>query len=166
MEWRPRRWISHQWNGQYAKPIKLFQFIKYYWVWYDTTSEIQDLVLKGEFLQALHESTLLMALQDLLSATLILPAFPQVGVNYCCWIYTSFTQFFFSNCAMWTQAWRRVGDALSEMQMYGSAVEHYTVAVHLEPTLQELLGPIIEHLTLLQRLVDHTSRENHTSEQI
>jgi hypothetical protein len=60
-----------------------------------------DLLSKAKFSWYNYEHSLISALQDLLAATIILPGFPQ--------------------------AWRRAGDALSEMKHFHSAIEYYEV---------------------------------------
>lgn len=66
------------------------------------------------------------ALQDLLTATVVLPGFAQ--------------------------AWRRAGDALAELRLYRSATEYYDVAVRLDESLAEALLPAIERLRVVERL--------------
>ena len=50
------------------------------------------------------------------------------------------------------QAWRRAGDALSEVRLFTRAAEYYEVAMSLDPTLQEIILPSIEKAKMLDRL--------------
>jgi tetratricopeptide (TPR) repeat protein len=52
-----------------------------------------------------------------------------------------------------SQAWRRTGDALSEMLQFHSAIEYYEVAIKLDSSLSPLLSPTIERLRVLERIV-------------
>ena len=67
------------------------------------------------------------ALEDLLTATVLLPGFAQ--------------------------AWRRAGDALGELQHFTSAIEYYEVAARLDSTLGEALSPVIERLRVVESIV-------------
>ena len=77
-------------------------------------------------LRSLYEHSLMRALQDLLTATVVLPGFAQ--------------------------AWRRAGDTLAELRLYRSATEYYEVAVRLDEGLAEALLPAIERLRVVERL--------------
>lgn len=89
----------------------------------------QELISRTDFLMSLHEHALLRALQDLLTATLLLPGFAQ--------------------------AWRRAGDVLGELRQFHSAVEYYEVATRLDNSLADSLIPAIERMKVLERLVDN-----------
>ena len=71
------------------------------------------------------------ALEDLLTATVVLPGFAQ--------------------------AWRRAGDALGELQHFSSAVEYYEVAARLDSSLAEALVPAISRLKVIDSIVGSAS---------
>ena len=98
------------------------------------------MIQRASFLWYLHEHSLLRALQDLLTATLLLPGFAQ--------------------------AWRRAGDALGELRQFHSAIEYYEVAIRLEPSLMDSLLPAIERMRVLERLVDSAESKGWTAEAI
>ena len=54
---------------------------------------------------------------------------------------------------LFLQAWRRTGDALSEMLQFRSAIEYYEVALKLDASLIVPLSPTIERLRVLERIV-------------
>lgn len=85
----------------------------------------QQLVDRGIFALSLYEHALMRALQDLLTATIVLPGFAQ--------------------------AWRRAGDALSEYRHFSSAIEYYEVALKLDDSMADVLLPIIERLRLTEK---------------
>lgn len=89
----------------------------------------EDLISRAAFAWYVYEHSLIFALQDLLAATIILPGFAQ--------------------------AWRRSGDALSEMLQFRSAIEYYEVAIKLDSTLVVPLSPTIERLRVLERIVEN-----------
>jgi len=76
---------------------------------------------------SLYEHALLKALQDLLTATVLLPGFAQ--------------------------AWRRAGDTLNELRYFKSSREYYEVAIRLDPNLTDLLVPTIQKLKLMEQLI-------------
>jgi tetratricopeptide (TPR) repeat protein len=92
-----------------------------------TTGE--ELLSKASLSWFLYEHALMGALQDLLAATVVLPGFAQ--------------------------AWRRAGDALSEMRLFRTAIEYYEVAVRLDGALGEILLPAIERLKVTEKLVEN-----------
>eukprot|EP00601_Ochromonadales_sp_CCMP2298_P005002 CAMPEP_0173193130 /NCGR_PEP_ID=MMETSP1141-20130122/13794_1 /TAXON_ID=483371 /ORGANISM="non described non described, Strain CCMP2298" /LENGTH=336 /DNA_ID=CAMNT_0014117445 /DNA_START=151 /DNA_END=1161 /DNA_ORIENTATION=- len=94
-----------------------------------TISSGDDLLNLSKFTWALYENSLMRALQDLLTATLVLPKF--------------------------SQAWRRAGDALTELRRFSSAVEYYEAAMRLDDGLEELLVPTIERLKVLEKLLEN-----------
>jgi tetratricopeptide (TPR) repeat protein len=100
----------------------------------------EELISRATFSWSLYEHALLRALQDLLTATLLLPGFAQ--------------------------AWRRAGDALGELRQYHSAIEYYEVAVRLDTTLQDSLLPSIERLRVMERLVDNAESRGWPAEAI
>lgn len=100
----------------------------------------QELISRAEFLMSLHEHALLRALQDLLTATMLLPGFAQ--------------------------AWRRAGDALGELRQFHSAVEYYEVATRLDHSLLDSLLPAIERMKVLERLVDNAESKGWSAEAI
>jgi tetratricopeptide (TPR) repeat protein len=100
----------------------------------------QELMDRASFLWSLHEHALLRALQDLLTATLVLPGFAQ--------------------------AWRRAGDALAELRQFKSAIEYYEVAIRLDQTLVSLLVPKIERMRVLEKLVDSAESKGWSPEAI
>eukprot|EP01035_Chromulina_nebulosa_P018031 gene18031-23673_t len=87
-----------------------------------------QLLERGTFAYSLYEHALMRALQDLLTATIVLPGFAQ--------------------------GWRRAGDALSESRLYNSAVEYYEVALKLDGSLSSPLLPLIERLKIIERFVE------------
>ena len=93
----------------------------------------QELISRADFLMSLHEHALLRALQDLLTATLLLPGFAQ--------------------------AWRRAGDALGELRQFHSAVEYYEVATRLDNSLVDSLLPAIERMKV--KRTPHQYSKNH-----
>ena len=95
---------------------------------------------RATFSYSLYEHSLLKALQDLLTATIVLPGFAQ--------------------------AWRRAGDALSEVHFFRSAIEYYEVAIKLDSTLVDSLLPAIEKLKVLERLVENAEGKGWPSEVI
>lgn len=99
-----------------------------------------DLLLRAVFSLSLYEHSLLRALQDLLTATVLLPGFAQ--------------------------AWRRAADALSEFRLFHSAVEYYEVALQLDTTLSELLLPTIERTKMLDRLVTNAESQGWSTDAI
>jgi tetratricopeptide (TPR) repeat protein len=100
----------------------------------------QELISRADFLMSLHEHALLRALQDLLTATMLLPGFAQ--------------------------AWRRAGDALGELRQFHSAVEYYEVATRLDHSLVDSLLPAIERMKVLERLVDNAESKGWSAEAI
>ena len=100
----------------------------------------EELIGRAIFSWSLYEHALLRALQDLLTATLLLPGFAQ--------------------------AWRRAGDALGELRQYHSAIEYYEVAVRLDGALSDLLLPTIERFRVMEKLVDNAESRGWSSEAI
>lgn len=100
----------------------------------------EELIGRATFSWSLYEHALLRALQDLLTATLLLPGFAQ--------------------------AWRRAGDALGELRQYHSAIEYYEVAVRLDGSLLDLLLPTIERLRVMEKLVDNAESRGWSAEAI
>eukprot|EP00600_Ochromonadales_sp_CCMP1393_P004725 CAMPEP_0174959432 /NCGR_PEP_ID=MMETSP0004_2-20121128/3172_1 /TAXON_ID=420556 /ORGANISM="Ochromonas sp., Strain CCMP1393" /LENGTH=312 /DNA_ID=CAMNT_0016207747 /DNA_START=258 /DNA_END=1196 /DNA_ORIENTATION=+ len=94
-----------------------------------TIASGEELLTKARFTWSLYENSLMRALQDLLTSTLVLPSFAQ--------------------------AWRRAGDALSEVRRFSSAVEYYEVAIRLDAGLTDVLMPTIERLKVLERLLEN-----------
>lgn len=88
----------------------------------------EQLVERGNFVYSLYEHALMRALQDLLSATIVLPGFGQ--------------------------AWRRAGEALSEYGLYREAIEYYEVAMKLDESLYEDIYPIIVKLQITESLIE------------
>jgi len=80
------------------------------------------------------------ALEDLLTATKVLPGFAQ--------------------------SWRRAGDALGELQHYHSAIEYYEVAVRLDQSLSEVLLPQIERLKVIEKIVENAERRQWPVEEV
>lgn len=99
-----------------------------------------ELISRAVFSWSLYEHSLLRALQDLLTATVLLPGFAQ--------------------------AWRRAGDALSEIRLFHAAIEYYEVAVQLDPTLLETLLPTIERLKVTDRLLSNAENKGWSPEAI
>ena len=99
-----------------------------------------ELIARATFSWSLYEHALLRALQDLLTATLLLPGFAQ--------------------------AWRRAGDALGELRQYHSAVEYYEVAVRLDSSLVDILLPTIERYRVMEKLVDKAESRGWPAEAI
>ena len=99
-----------------------------------------ELIGRATFSWSLSEHALLRALQDLLTATLLLPGFAQ--------------------------AWRRAGDALGELRQYHSAIEYYEVAVRLDGSLLDALLPTIERLRVMEKLVDNAESRGWSAEAI
>ena len=65
-----------------------------------------------------------------------------------------------------SQAWRRAGDALSEIRMYSSAVEYYEVALRLDESLGDTLLPAMERLRVMDRLVENAEAKGWSTEAI
>lgn len=84
---------------------------------------------RGMFIYSLYEHALMKALQDLLTATIVLPGFAQ--------------------------AWRRSGDALSEIRLYRNAIEYYEVAIKLDESMESILLPTIEKLKILDKFTEN-----------
>jgi tetratricopeptide (TPR) repeat protein len=99
-----------------------------------------ELIARATFSWSLYEHALLRSLQDLLTATLLLPGFAQ--------------------------AWRRAGDALGELRQYRSAIEYYEVAVRLDGSLQDTLLPSIERFRVMEKLVDNAESRGWPAEAI
>mmetsp|Transcript_32145 Transcript_32145/g.43895 ORF Transcript_32145/g.43895 Transcript_32145/m.43895 type:complete len:151 (-) Transcript_32145:415-867(-) len=91
-----------------------------------SVSNGEQLLARASFHWALYEQALLRSLQDLLAATTILPGFAQ--------------------------AWRRAGDALSEMRLLRSAMEYYQVAARLDGSLGEDMAVLVERLRVMELL--------------
>lgn len=100
----------------------------------------EELMGRATFSWSLYEHALLRALQDLLTATLLLPGFAQ--------------------------AWRRAGDALGELRQYHSAIEYYEVAVRLDGSMLDTLLPTIERLRVMEKLVDNAEMRGWPAEAI
>lgn len=100
----------------------------------------EELLSKASLSWFLYEHALMGALQDLLAATVVLPGFAQ--------------------------AWRRAGDALSEMRLFGTAIEYYEVAVRLDGALGDILLPAIERLKVTEKLVENAELKGWSSEAI
>ena len=64
------------------------------------------------------------------------------------------------------QAWRRTGDALSEMKHFSSAVEFYEVAIRLDSSFSSILTPTIERLKTLENIVENAETEGWPMESI
>lgn len=103
-----------------------------------TTGE--ELLQRASWALSLYEFSLLRALQDLLTSTVLLPGFAQ--------------------------AWRRAGDALAEFRLFHSAVEYYEVALRLDSTLTELLLPVIERYRMLNLLASNAEEQGWSTEAI
>jgi hypothetical protein len=88
----------------------------------------------------LYEFTLMRALEDLLTATIVLPGFAQ--------------------------AWRRAGDALGELQHFRSAIDYYEVASRLDGSLAEVLLPIIERLRVIETIVSNAEAKGWSKEMV
>jgi tetratricopeptide (TPR) repeat protein len=99
-----------------------------------------ELINRATFSWALYEHALLRATQDLLTATVLLPGFAQ--------------------------AWRRAGDALSEIRLYHAAMEYYEVAVQLDSSLSESLLPGIERMKLIDKLMTNAEFKGLSAETI
>jgi tetratricopeptide (TPR) repeat protein len=97
-----------------------------------------QLLARGCFYWALYEQALLRSLQDLLSATVILPGFAQT--------------------------WRRAGEALSEMRLLSSAVEYYQVAIHLDSSLTDVLRPAMERIKIMEKVTEKSSSRGLSAE--
>lgn len=111
--------------------------------WPDLTADIgsgDQLISRVAFFWSLYEHALFSALQDLLTATVVLPGFAQ--------------------------AWRRAGDALSEIRMYSSAVDYYEVASSLDESLSESLVPVVERLRVMDRLVENAEAKGWSTDAI
>ena len=98
----------------------------------------EELLYKATFAWYKYEYTLISAMEDLLSATVVLPGFPQ--------------------------AWRRAGDALSEMKFFTSAIEYYEEAVRLDPSFSVELDPQIEKLKSLQAIFEEAEAKGWPTE--
>jgi tetratricopeptide (TPR) repeat protein len=89
---------------------------------------VADILLsRASFSFSLYEHSLIRALEDLLKATMVLPGFAQ--------------------------GWRRAGDALSELQHFGSAIEYYEIAIDLEPSLGGVLESKLERLRMVEKII-------------
>ena len=99
-----------------------------------------EIIRKCNFAYSLYEFALMGALEDLLTATILLPGFAQ--------------------------AWRRAGDALGELQHFNSAVEYYEVASQLDAGLGESLVKVIERLRVMERMVENAESRGWSKEQI
>ena len=95
---------------------------------------------KATLVHSLYEFTLMRALEDLLTATVVLPGFAQ--------------------------AWRRAGDALGELQHFNSAIEYYEVAARLDASLAEVLLPVIERLRVIENIVSNAEAKGWSKETI
>lgn len=100
----------------------------------------EELLQRASWALSLYEFSLLRALQDLLTSTVLLPGFAQ--------------------------AWRRAGDALAEFRLFHSAVEYYDVALRLDGTLTELLLPVIERYRMLNLLASNAEEQGWSTEAI
>jgi tetratricopeptide (TPR) repeat protein len=100
----------------------------------------QDLLSRAVFLWSLHEYALVSALQDLLTATTVMPGFAQ--------------------------AWRRAGDALAELRQFQSAIEYYEVAMRLDTGLETQLTPIIEKTKLMKKLWESAAQKGVPAEKV
>jgi tetratricopeptide (TPR) repeat protein len=93
----------------------------------------KELLKKASLAHSMYEFALMRALEDLLTATVVLPGFAQ--------------------------AWRRAGDALGELQHFSSAVEYYEVAARLDSSLAEALVPAISRLKVIDSIVSSASEK-------
>jgi len=100
----------------------------------------EELIDRASFSWSLYEHALMRAVQDLLTATIVLPGFAQ--------------------------SWRRCGDALGELRLYPTAIEYYEVALRLDQSLAEQLIPTIERMKVLDRLIQNAAVKGYTSEAI
>lgn len=51
------------------------------------------------------------------------------------------------------QAWRRAGDAFSELEMHARAAEYYAAAVTIDPSLEDVLrAPIARAKRLVNKM--------------
>ena len=64
------------------------------------------------------------------------------------------------------QAWRRTGDALSEMKQFRSAIEYYEVAVQLDASFKTVLSPTIERLRVLEKVLENAESKGWPMESI
>lgn len=92
------------------------------------------------FTYNLYEHALSTSMRDLLAATVVLPGFAQ--------------------------AWRRVGDALTELRRYDTAVRYYEMAIKLDPLLQSGLSPVIERLRMKEKLVEEAGAKGWPTEAV
>ena len=99
-----------------------------------------ELLKKASFSWYNYQHSLISAMQDLIAATVILPGFPQ--------------------------AWRRAGDALSEMKHFASAIEFYEVAIRLDPSFSIALTPQIEKLKALENMIENAAAKGWPIESI
>lgn len=100
----------------------------------------EELIDRASFSYSLYEHALMRAVQDLLTATIVLPGFAQ--------------------------SWRRAGDALGELRLYPTAIEYYEVAVRLDNSLAEQLIPAIERMKVLDRLIENAAAKGFPAEAI
>lgn len=76
----------------------------------------RELLEKAEFALSLYEYCLMMSLEDLILATIVLPDFAQ--------------------------SWRRVGDALMELNKFKAAIDYYEAAFRVDESLAPVLLPV------------------------
>ena len=100
----------------------------------------EELIDRASFSWSLYEHALMRSVQDLLTATMVLPGFAQ--------------------------SWRRAGDALAELRLYTSAIEYYSTAIRIDSTLAEQLVPAIERMKVLDRLIENAAARGYPSEAI
>lgn len=100
----------------------------------------RELLKKASLAYSMYEFALMRALEDLLTATVVLPGFAQ--------------------------AWRRAGDVLGELQHFGSAIEYYEVAARLDSSLAELLLPVVERLRVIETIVSNAEAKGWSKDTI
>ena len=99
-----------------------------------------EIIRKCNFSYSLYEFALMGALEDLLTATILLPGFAQ--------------------------AWRRAGDALGELQHFNSAIEYFEIASKLDAGLSEQLVGSIERFKVMDKIVANAESKGWTKEVI
>jgi tetratricopeptide (TPR) repeat protein len=100
----------------------------------------EELIDRASFSWSLYEHALMRSVQDLLTATMVLPGFAQ--------------------------SWRRAGDALAELKLYASAIEYYSTAIRIDSSLTEQLAERIARMKVLDRLIENAAARGYPSEAI